>query len=66
MDHSPQDVQRQTRGEPTAAQQAEGARRPGAILGSAQAALERARELDRSGKEAECMAAITEAKRLAR
>jgi hypothetical protein len=64
---SPQDVQRQTRGEPTAAQQAEGARRPAtANLGSAQAALERARELDRSGKETECMAAIAEANRLAR
>jgi hypothetical protein len=32
----------------------------------AQAELARARELDRSGKEAECMAAIYEAKRLAR
>jgi hypothetical protein len=63
---SPQDVQRQTRGEPTAAQQAEGARRPTATLGSAQVALERAREFDRSGKEADCMAAITEAKRLVR
>ena len=49
-----------------AAQQAEGARRPTATLGSAQAELERARELDRSGKEAECMAAIYEARRLAR
>jgi hypothetical protein len=64
---SPQDVQRQTQGEPTAAQQAEGARRPAtANLASAQAALERAREFDRSGKETECMAAIAEAKRLAR
>jgi hypothetical protein len=63
---SPQDVQRQTRGEPTAAQQADGARRPAATLGSAQAELERARELDRSGKEAECLAAIYEARRLAR
>ena len=63
---SPQDVQRQTRGEPTAAQQAEGARRPAATLGLAQAELERAREFDRSGKEAECMAAIYEARRLAR
>ena len=64
---SPQDVQRQTRGEPTAAQQAEGARRPATpMLASAQAALERAREFDRSGKEAECMGAIAEAKRLAR
>ena len=64
---SPQDAQRQTRGEPTAAQQAEGTRRPAAAdLGSAQAALDRAREFDRNGKEAECMNAITEARLLAR
>jgi hypothetical protein len=64
---SPQDVQSQTRGGPTAAQQAEGARRPAADkLASAQAALDRAREHDRSGKEAECMAAINEAKQLVR
>jgi hypothetical protein len=60
---SPQDVQSQTRGEPTATQKAEGARAPGAEkLASAQAALARARELDRSGNEAECLRAITEAK----
>jgi hypothetical protein len=43
---SPQDVQSQTRGGPTAAQQAEGARQPAAEnLAAAQTALELAREL---------------------
>jgi hypothetical protein len=60
---SPQDVQGQTRGEPTATQKAEGARRPEAEkLRLAQAALQRAREFDRSGQQPECMRAITEAK----
>jgi hypothetical protein len=64
---SPQDVQSQSRGGPTAAQQAEGERRPAADkLASAQAALDRAREHDRSGREAECMAAIGEVKQLTR
>ena len=62
---SPQDVQSQTRGGPTAAEQAQGARRPAAEdLASAQAALEQARGLDRAGKETECMDAIARAKRL--
>ena len=61
---SPQDVQTQSRGGPTAADQAQGARRPAAeALASAQAALEEARNLDRAGKEAECMDAIGRAKR---
>jgi hypothetical protein len=60
---SPQDVQSQTRGEPTTTQRGEGARRPEAEkLASAQAALERAREFDRNGRESECMSAIAEAK----
>ena len=64
---SPQDVQSQTRGEPTAAQKAQGARHPEAEkLASAQAALERARQFERSGNDAECMKAAAEAKRLAR
>ena len=64
---SPQDVQSQIRGGPTAAQQAEGARRPAADkLASAQAALEQARSFDRSGQEAQCMDAIGQAKQLAR
>jgi hypothetical protein len=62
---SPQDVQSQTRGGPTAAQQAEGVRRPEAErLASAQSALEQARNFDRSAQEAQCMEAIERAKRL--
>ena len=62
---SPQDVQRQTQGQPTAAAQAEGAR-PSASsdLAGASAALAKARSLDGQGKEPECMAAIAEAKKL--
>jgi hypothetical protein len=59
-------VQGQTRGEPTAAEKAQGARNPEAEkLASAQAALERARQFERSGNDAECMKAAAEAKRLA-
>jgi hypothetical protein len=62
---SPQDVQSQTRGGPTAAQQVEGARRPSAErLASAQSALEQARSFDRSGQEAQCMEAIERIKQL--
>jgi hypothetical protein len=62
---SPQDVQSQSRGGPTALQQAEGARRPVAEnLASAQAALNDARGFDRSGQESQCMDAIERAKRL--
>jgi hypothetical protein len=64
---SPQDVQSQTRGGPTAAQQAEGARRPASDqLASAEAALEQARSYDRDGQEAACMDAIARTKQLAR
>jgi hypothetical protein len=64
---SPQDVQSQNRGGPTAAQQAEGARRPASDqLASAQAALEQARNFDRAGQEAQCMDAIARAKQLTR
>jgi hypothetical protein len=63
---SPQDVQSQTRGGPTAAQQAEGARRPAAEkLAAAQDALEQARNFDRNGQQSECMDAIERAKRFA-
>jgi hypothetical protein len=58
---SPQDVQSQTRGGPTAVQQAEG-RRPAA---EPQAALNEARGFDRSGHESQCMDAIERAKRVA-
>jgi hypothetical protein len=62
---SPQDVQSQTRGGPTAAQQAEGARRPAADrLASAQSALEEARRFDASGQQPQCMEAIERARRL--
>jgi hypothetical protein len=61
---SPQDVQSQTRGGPTAAEQAQGARRPAAeAMASAQAALEEARNHDRAGNEGQCMDAIGRAKR---
>jgi hypothetical protein len=63
---SPQDVQSQTRGEPTATQKAEGVRQLDAEkLASAQAALARAREADRSGNEADCMRAVAEVKEFA-
>jgi hypothetical protein len=62
---SPQDVQSQTRGGPTAAQQAEGARRPASEnLASAEAALEQARSFDRNGQETQCIETIERAKRL--
>jgi len=64
---SPEDVRRQTQGQPTAAQQAETGR---AALESggmtdASTALERARALDQQGKEAECMVSVRQAKQLA-
>ena len=62
-----QDVQSQIRGGPTAAQQAEGARRPATErLASAQSALKQARSADRSGQETQCMEAIERAKQLVR
>jgi hypothetical protein len=62
---SPQDVQSQIRGGPTAAQQAEGARRPATErLASAQSALEQARTFDQSGQGTQCKEAIERAKRL--
>jgi hypothetical protein len=62
---SPEDVRRQTGGQPTAAEQAQSGR-PTATPDhlEASAALARARDLDRGGKEAECMAEIQQAKRL--
>jgi hypothetical protein len=61
---SPQDVQSQNRGGLTAAQQAEGGRRPASDnLASLQAALTEARGFDQAGREAECMDAIQRAKR---
>jgi hypothetical protein len=63
---SPEDVRRQTTGQPPAAQQ--GTTGSTATAGApvqASSALERARMLDRQGKEAECMEAVREAKQLA-
>ena len=61
---SPQDVQRQTSGQPTAAQQAQrGA--PGDDGQTASAALEQARSFDKAGQEAQCMDAVRRAKQLA-
>ena len=60
---SPEDVRRQTEGRPTAAQQ--GTTGTAARTDSpsqASSALDRARALDKQGKEAECMEAIREAK----
>jgi hypothetical protein len=63
---SPQDVQSQNRGGPTAAQQAQGVRRPASEnLAAVQTALNDARGFDQSGKESDCMDAIQRAKRLA-
>lgn len=60
---SPQDVQRQTGGQPTAAQQAQGASGHGGQTASA--ALEQARTFDKAGQEAQCMDAVRRAKQLA-
>ena len=63
---SPQDAASQSRGGSTAAQQAQGARRPASEnLASIQAALSEARGLDPARKKSECMDAIQRAKRLA-
>ena len=60
---SPQDVQRQTSGQPTAAQQAQGSGGPDKP--SASALLEQARGFDKAGQEGRCMDAIQQARRLA-
>jgi hypothetical protein len=61
---SPEDVRRQTAGQPTAAQQGGTATKSETPM-QASSALDRARVLDRQGKEAECIAAVREAKQLA-
>jgi hypothetical protein len=60
---SPQDVQRQTSGQPTAAQQAQGA--SGHNGQTASMALDQARTLDKAGQEAQCMDAVRLARQLA-
>lgn len=61
---SPEDVRRQTEGQPTAAEAGKDARPSGANKAEASAALERARGLDRSGRESECIEAVRQAKAL--
>jgi hypothetical protein len=63
---SPEDVRRQTAGQPTTTQQGTtgAAAGPGNTI-EASRALDRARTLDQQGKEAECMEAVREAKQLA-
>ena len=61
---SPEDVRRQTAGQPTAAQQGGAATKSESPM-QASSALDHARVLDGQGKEAECMAAVREAKHLA-
>ncbi len=61
---SPEDVRRQTAGQPTAAQQGNAATKSETPM-QASSALDRARMLDGQGKEADCMAAVREAKQLA-
>ena len=55
---SPEDVQRQTAGQPPAAQQ------PRGTMSSASDALNRARMFDQQGNERDCMSAVEEAKKL--
>ena len=63
---SPEDVRRQTAGQPTTTQQGtSGAGGKSEAVIQAGNALDRARTLDRAGKEAECMAAVQEAKQFA-
>ena len=61
---SPEDVRRQTAGQPTAAQQGGAATKSDAPM-QASSALDCARMFDQQGKEAECMTAVGEAKQLA-
>ena len=61
---SPEDVRRQTAGQPTAAQQGGAATKSDAPM-QAGSALNRARMFDQQGKEADCMTAVGEAKQLA-
>jgi len=62
---SPEDVRRQTAGQPTAAQQGPSGAATADSAMQASSALARARALDQQGKEAECMQAVREARQLA-
>jgi hypothetical protein len=60
---SPEDVLRQNQGQPTASEAAQAGRgAPVPQFSEAMASLQRARELDKAGKEAECMAAVQQAR----
>jgi hypothetical protein len=60
---SPEDVLRQNQGQPTASEAAQaGQVAPTPQLSEAMNSLQRAREFDKAGNEAECMAAIQQAK----
>jgi hypothetical protein len=61
---SPEDVQRQNTGEPTAAEAAQAEQTAPAAGSQSEVTdpLQRARELDKAGKEEECLAAVSEAK----
>jgi len=62
---SPSDARAQTQGQPTSAQIAQGEKASGPDhMRQAMAALDRARALDRDGKEADCMSAVQEADQL--
>jgi hypothetical protein len=61
---SPQDVQRQTHGQPTAAQHAQGRGASSQNVARATAELERARVYDQHGKEADCLSAVEQVKLL--
>jgi len=62
---SPEDVRRQTTGQPTAGQQGTSAAGSADSSMKASSALDRARVLDRQGKEGECMEAVREARQFA-
>jgi hypothetical protein len=59
---SPEDVRRQTTGQPTAAQQGTSATAAADSAMKASSALDRARAFDQQGKESECMEAVREAR----
>lgn len=58
---SPSDVQQQNQGQQTAADAASGGKVP-MNTSAAHASLDRAKELDKAGKEAECLSEVTKAK----
>jgi hypothetical protein len=58
---SPEDVRRQTMGQPTVAETGRSAAAPEAMY-KANEELARAREFDRQGKEAECMSSVRQAR----